>query len=125
MEYMTRHLVAKREMQHDGYTLRPGDLFFATDVDATYLVSRGRADFAKTAQAEVMVTRPAIVLAEPVKVAEDVPAAVVEPIEATPEPEVAPRRRGRPPRSAVSSDVVTTTASWSTLADAEPQEAAD
>lgn len=43
MNYMTRQMVALRDMRHDGYELKIGDTFNATPVDAYYLITRGRA----------------------------------------------------------------------------------
>ena len=42
-EYMTRRLIAMREMTYAEWPLRPGDEFRATPVDAEYLTRHGRA----------------------------------------------------------------------------------
>lgn len=42
-EYMTRRLIAMREMTYAEWPLRPGDEFRATPVDADYLTRHGRA----------------------------------------------------------------------------------
>lgn len=42
MHYLTRHLEALREFSHGDQHLRIGDDFFATDVDADYLLQHKR-----------------------------------------------------------------------------------
>jgi hypothetical protein len=41
--YLTRHMQATKPMTYDGLELRPGQRFYATDVDAGYFVKCGRA----------------------------------------------------------------------------------
>jgi hypothetical protein len=41
--YLTRNLTAARAMTHDGQDLEAGQPFTASEVDASYLLSRGRA----------------------------------------------------------------------------------
>lgn len=71
MEYMTRHLIAIRELRHEGQHLQPGDKFEASEVDANYYLQTGVAHVPQAA-----------------------PAVESESVES------APKRRGRPPNAA-------------------------
>ena len=51
--YMTRRLIAAQEMTYCQWPLRPGDEFFATPVDAEYLLRNKRATEAPEAPALV------------------------------------------------------------------------
>lgn len=110
-QYMTRAMVASKPLTYDGQSLQPGDEFYATAVDADYLIKCKRAS-----DAEVKPTQPAAVAlvvapADDVRPAPELPAETPAPhvdaasdvsvdapadpsAEATPQEQ--PRRRGRP-----------------------------
>jgi len=72
MGYMTRHLVANRELLHEGRHLQVGDEFEASEVDANYYAMTGSA----------LDARPVAPPSQELVASET------------------PRRRGRPPNSA-------------------------
>lgn len=72
MGYMTRHLVANRELLHEGRHLQVGDEFEASEVDANYYAMTGSA----------LDARPVAPPSQGLVASET------------------PRRRGRPPNSA-------------------------
>lgn len=98
MDYMTRHLVARVAMTHEGRELKPGDDFLASQVDAAYLTSRGRADEAveRSQPAVLQQTEAPEIAAE--NAGEATTTTDEHEIESAPaEPTAQPRRRGRPP----------------------------
>lgn len=116
---LTRHLVALKPIRYERVEYKIGDTLTATEVDANYFLTRGLAK-EKPAEPKKFKPTPEPKRFEPevAQVIEPViePIAVVEPtpvVEAAVEPEVAAeptppiRRRGRPPRSILSSIIGT------------------
>ena len=86
-QYMTRRLVAMRDMTYAEWPLRPGDEFCATPVDAEYFLRNGRArEAAQVARVESAPVQQ-IVTAEPIPAAE---AVEIEPEAIEPAPELEP-----------------------------------
>lgn len=73
MSYYTKHMIAEKPFRYLGRQMLPGSEFYATEIDASYLVKHGRAS-ESSAHVEPIIP----------------PAAGID----------IPRRRGRPPRAA-------------------------
>lgn len=104
MTYRTRHMVALKPHTYFGDELAAGDCFYATPVDGGYFLKIGRASDAPEPVIPPLPIVAAPPVADPVEPVGEMaaePAALPETeTPADPDPVVAPRRRGRPPRNA-------------------------
>ena len=66
MHYMNRQLVAAAAFRHEGQNLQPGDSFYASPVDADYLVRKGTARDAQPQVGKPIVPKVAQLPHEPV-----------------------------------------------------------
>jgi hypothetical protein len=88
-EYMTRRMVAAREMTYAEWPLRPGDEFCATPVDAEYFLRTGRAKDASSPAPAEFAPAQQIVAHQPIHAAE---AVEIEPEDVEPAPEFEPEQ---------------------------------